>query len=69
VLADKHCQFPGCDRPAEWCDVHHLDDWVNGGRTRREDLRLVCHRHHTMVHEGGWRLLRGNGDQLEAIPP
>jgi hypothetical protein len=69
VLADRHCQFPGCDRPAEWCDVHHLDDWVNGGRTRREDLRLVCRRHHTMVHEGGWRLLRGDGGQMVAVPP
>jgi hypothetical protein len=69
VLADKHCQFPGCDRPTEWCDVHHLDDWINGGRTRRADLRLMCHVHHPMVHEGGWRLVRGDGDQLVAIPP
>ena len=69
VLADKHCQFPGCDRPAEWCDVHHLDDWVNGGRTRRADLRLVCRLHHTLLHEGGWRLERGDSGQMVAVPP
>ncbi len=69
VLADKHCQFPGCDRSAEWCDVHHLDDWINGGHTRRTDLRLICHFHHTLVHEGGWRLKRVEGGGLVAIPP
>jgi hypothetical protein len=69
VLAGKHCQFPGCDRPAEWCDAHHLDDWVKGGRTRRVDLCLLCRRHHRLVHEGGWRLLRGEGGDLVALPP
>jgi hypothetical protein len=69
VLADKHCQFPGCDRATEWCDAHHLDDWVNGGRTRRTDLRLVCRRHHRLLHEGGWRLERGHGGKLGAVPP
>ena len=69
VLADKHCCFPGCDRPAEWCDVHHLDDWVKGGRTRRVDLRLVCRPHHRLLHEGSWRLERGDEGVIVAVPP
>jgi hypothetical protein len=69
VLADKHCCFPGCDRPSEWCDVHHLDDWVKGGRTRRVDLRLICRPHHRLLHEGGWRLERGDDGEMVATSP
>ncbi len=24
VLRDRHCAFPGCDRPPRWCDAHHI---------------------------------------------
>jgi len=64
VLSDKHCCFPGCDRPADWCDVHHLDDWAHGGRTRKADLGLVCRPHHRLLHEGRWRLQRGGGGEI-----
>jgi hypothetical protein len=30
---DQHCRFPGCDRPAEWCDAHHILWWDHGGTT------------------------------------
>ena len=69
VLSDKRCRFPGCDRPAGWCDVHRLDDWAHGGRTRKADLLLVCRPHHRLLHEGGWRLQRGDGGEMVAVPP
>src|SRR5205807_8064372 len=28
---DQHCQWPGCERPASWCDGHHLLHWIHGG--------------------------------------
>jgi|tagenome__1003787_1003787.scaffolds.fasta_scaffold20808695_2 hypothetical protein len=58
-LRDEHCQFPGCRKPAEWCDVHHLRHWLDGGETNLDNLALLCRRHHVACHEGGWKLARG----------
>jgi len=33
VLRDGGCGFPGCDRPLDWCDAHHVWHWVKGGPT------------------------------------
>ena len=47
VLRDKGCVWPGCDRPAGWCDAHHVDFWANGGPTSFDNGVLLCRRHHT----------------------
>jgi hypothetical protein len=56
AVRDRHCVFPGCDRPKIWCDTHHLQFWSEGGPTTVENLALLCRPHHRKVHEGGWRL-------------
>lgn len=57
VARDRHCQFPGCDRPHTWCDVHHVVHWADGGPTALPNLILICRRHHRKVHERrGFRL-------------
>ena len=53
ALRDRHCTFPGCDRPARWCDCHHCVGWIEGGPTSLQNLALLCRRHHRMLHEGG----------------
>jgi Domain of unknown function (DUF222) len=68
VARDRHCVFPGCDRPAPWCDGHHLVFWADGGPTRLENLGLVCGPHHRKVHEEGWALTRKH-DRWVATPP
>ena len=69
ALRDRTCRWPGCDRPARWSDAHHLQSWLDGGETRLSNLALACRAHHRLVHEGGWRLVRTPGGELEAIPP
>jgi hypothetical protein len=53
VCRDRHCRFPGCDRPHAWCDAHHVVHWAKGGRTGLSNLVLLCRRHHRLVHTGG----------------
>lgn len=66
---DQYCRWPGCERPASWSAAHHLVHWTEGGNTDLSNLILLCHRHHWMVHEGGWKLVRAKDDRLLAIPP
>ena len=54
-VRDRHCRFPGCDRPATWCEAHHIEEWANGGETRLGNLVLLCTRHHHILHLDGWR--------------
>lgn len=65
---DRGCVWPGCDRPAGWTSGHHLLHWARGGATDLRNLVLLCHRHHWMVHEGGWQIARVD-DQVRTIPP
>jgi hypothetical protein len=58
---DGHCVFAACTAPASWCDVHHLEHWVYGGATSCENGALLCERHHTAVHEGGFSIARDPG--------
>jgi hypothetical protein len=68
VARDRHCVFPGCDRPAPWCEGHHLIFWADGGETTLDNLGLVCGPHHRKVHEEGWTLRRHDGRWV-ATPP
>jgi hypothetical protein len=66
---DCHCRWPGCERPASKCDGHHLLSWINGGPTDLDNLVLLCRRHHRMVHEGGWQLIKTEDGQIVTIAP
>jgi hypothetical protein len=51
---DGACRFPGCERK-RWLNAHHLVHWADGGATNVDNLVLLCHAHHRLIHEGGWR--------------
>ena len=79
LIIDQHCRFPGCDRPPEWTEAHHVQWVTRGGVTNLDNLALVCTRHHHLLHAPGWdaKLLPDHtlivttpqGRTLEADPP
>jgi hypothetical protein len=69
IVRDRHCRFPGCDRPHTWCDAHHVVHWADGGPTALPNLALLCRRHHRMVHKrSGFRLELVDGRPLFKRP-
>ncbi len=55
VGRDKCCRFPGCSHD-KWLDAHHVMHWADGGQTTKENLMLLCSRHHRLLHEGGYSI-------------
>ena len=53
---DRHCVFPGCDRPPQHCDAHHLEFRQHGGPTTVANGCLLCRFHHRLIHQHGWTL-------------
>jgi hypothetical protein len=46
------CRFPGCE--SRRIDLHHIQYWSNGGRTKLANLISLCKYHHMLVHERGY---------------
>ena len=64
---DGGCRFPGCG--SRYCDAHHVVHWADGGATRLDNLVLMCRRHHTAVHEEGFRVRMGESGEVEFAWP
>ena len=68
-VRDRGCTWPGCDRPASWTSAHHVVHWIHGGTTDLPNLVLLCYRHHWMVHEGNWQIVRSDDGCIHTVPP
>src|SRR6185437_4336420 len=53
------CRFPGCE--SRRVDLHHIQHWVNGGRTDLENLISLCPWHHKIVHDRGYLIAAAPG--------
>ncbi len=42
---DLTCRAPGCDRPAEFCDLDHSVPYGDGGATHPSNLKCLCRLH------------------------
>jgi len=62
------CTFPGC-RNRRYLHSHHVEHWSNGGETSLDNLLLLCTKHHTLVHEGGFRIEKDFRDDWYFIRP
>jgi hypothetical protein len=67
---DRHCRFPGCERPSAVCHVHHLRPRSKGGPTSLANCTLLCPFHHLVaIHRWGWTLLLNPDGTTTAVSP
>ena len=56
---DLTCRFPGCECPADVCDIDHTIPYDRGGPTHASNLKALCRKHHLLktfwCGTGGWR--------------
>jgi hypothetical protein len=55
---DLTCCFPGCERPAERCDLDHSTPHGAGGLTHPGNMKCLCRKHHLLktfwIGPTGW---------------
>ncbi|WP_147796338.1 HNH endonuclease signature motif containing protein [Cellulomonas sp. Y8] len=75
---DKTCAAPGCRVPACACELDHTQEFhpqpggdldAPLGRTDADNLGPVCHRHHRLKTDGGFRLRQISPGLYEWITP
>jgi hypothetical protein len=75
---DGTCAAPGCTVPACGCDLDHTEEYhpqpgadpdTPLGRTDADNLGPLCHRHHRLKTDGGFRLRQIQPGLFEWITP
>ncbi len=61
------CRFPGCE--SRRVDLHHIQYWSNGGRTKLANLISLCKYHHKLIHDRGYLITPGSGDAFTFYRP
>ncbi|GLY69810.1 HNH endonuclease [Amycolatopsis taiwanensis] len=62
IQRDRGCTFPSCTKRAKWTHAHHVRHWASGGPTSLQNLALLCHHHHRLIHHSDWeiRMIQGH---------
>ncbi len=66
---DRGCTAPGCHMPGYLTEVHHVDEWAEGGPTNIDKLTFACKRDHALLKPGGWRTRKLRDGSTEWLPP
>lgn len=72
-VRDQLCSTPGCQKPAQLCDLDHTTPFKpgqpHGGTTSADNLAPLCRHHHRAKDKGGHRLYRNpNGTYTWTTP-
>jgi hypothetical protein len=66
---DMTCRWPGCDRPAEFCDLDHAIAYADGGLTHPSNLRCLCRKRHLLKTFHGWHDRQHPDGAIDWISP
>jgi hypothetical protein len=70
ALRDQGCTFPGCHAPLAFCELHHIRHWIRDlGPSSLTNSTHLCVRHHHLVHDKNWTLLRHPDNTLTFTDP
>ena len=70
VARDRHCAFRGCTEPSKWCEAHHVEEYDRDhGPTDIDNLVLLCHHHHSLIHTNGWSAKMTPNQELHVTNP
>ncbi|WP_420626832.1 HNH endonuclease [Candidatus Poriferisodalis sp.] len=58
----------GCGTPPGECEAHHILPWKCGGKTRVDNLVLVCWSCHVRIHDHNWQVVVRDG-RFGLVPP
>jgi hypothetical protein len=61
------CRFPGCE--SRRVDLHHIQHWASGGRTKLDNLISLCRYHHMLVHDRGYLITARPGGTFAFARP
>ena len=63
------CEHPGCELPADLCDVDHADEWTDGGHTDQHNSRIRCGSHNVDKTKHRWRSKRATNGRTYTVRP
>lgn len=66
---ERGCTAPGCSMPGYLSEVHHVDEWADGGLTNVDGLTFACAPHHRLIRLDGWRTRKRADGTTEWLPP
>jgi hypothetical protein len=61
------CEHPGCELPADLCDVDHALEWAAGGTTDQANSRVRCSSHNVDKTRRRWRSRRATDGRTYTI--
>ena len=69
IARDAGCSFPHCAHPPQYCERHHIREWIDGGLTNLNNLTLLCAYHHHNFLTRGWTCQMNADGIPEWTPP
>jgi hypothetical protein len=67
TLLERFCQHPGCEVPADRCQIDHNQSHTDGGRTDQSNAGPECGPHNRHKYKRGWRTRRADNGRLYNI--